>query len=191
MCTQIQSIPTVQDSLLTPCSRWHVLGTRTSHPTVLSLSEGCNIKQKLDVSYGLKCILKTSYSFFFFPTHQLYCLCFVCPTPLQSNLLFSCCFCTCVITYRSNRKGEKEINFLLSQSRLQSATPRQMWGDRRIAHVSVGCGGLAQQGVKSSLGDRELHGNKDFILIPWMWAELSRLGKLQENFIVLQVYLIE
>lgn len=57
--------------------------------------------------------------------------------------------------------AEKGINFLLFWSRLQSATPRQMCGDRKIAHVSVGCGGLAQQGLKSLLGDRELHENED------------------------------
>lgn len=34
--------------------------------------------------------------------------------------------------------AEKEAHFLLSQSSLQSVPPRQMWADRRAAHVSVG-----------------------------------------------------
>lgn len=65
---------------------------------------------------------------------------------------------------------EKDINFFLFQLRLQSATPRQMWGDRSIAHVSVGCGGLVEQ------DGRELHENEDSILIPGTWAERSMLG---------------
>lgn len=76
---------------------------------------------------------------------------------------------------------EKEINFLLFRLRLQSATPRQMQGDGRIAHVSVGCGGLARQGVKSLLGDRELHENEDSILIPGTWAVLSSLGSYKQT----------
>lgn len=85
---ELQSIPTVQDALLTPCSRWHVLGTRTSHPTVLSLSEGCNIKQKLNVSYGLKCILKTSYSFFLFFQLTNFIPCVLSVIPLYSQTFY-------------------------------------------------------------------------------------------------------
>lgn len=48
-------------ALIAPCSQWYVLGTCTPHPTVLSLCEGCSIKQKLDVSCGLKCVLKISF----------------------------------------------------------------------------------------------------------------------------------
>jgi len=56
-----------------------------------------------------------------------------------------------------------------------------MQGDRRIAHVSVRRGGLAQQALKSWIGERVLHENEDSVLIPGTWAELSRLGSYKQT----------
>lgn len=140
------------------------------------LSEGCNIKQKLNVSYSLKYVLKTSFFFFLFTTF-IPCVLSIIPLYRQ-NFYFPVASALALLP---TDPTEKEINFLLFQLRWQSATPRQMRGDRRIAHMSVGCGGLAQQGVKSSLGDRELHENKDSIFIPGTWAQLGRLGSYKQT----------
>lgn len=89
----VQPIPTVHRALIAPCSQGHVLGTCTAHPTVLSLCEGWSIKQKLDVSCGLKCVLKISFWGFNSPTLFL----------VFCQTLFSCCFCTSVSTYTQRR----------------------------------------------------------------------------------------
>lgn len=78
-----------------------VQGTCTSHPTVLSLCEGCSVKQKLDVSCGLKCGLKISFWVFNSPALFLV----FCQS--QTNFYFPVAFCAHVSTYRSNRKGDE------------------------------------------------------------------------------------
>lgn len=142
----------------------------TSNPTGLSLCEGCSIKQKLDVSCGLKCVLKISFWFFNLPTLFLV----FCQSQTFILLLLS------APVLVPTDPTEKEMNFLLFQSRLQSATPRQMESDRSIAHVSMGCGGCAQQGVKSWLGESYIK-MKTPILIPGTWAQLRRFGSYKHS----------
>lgn len=64
---EVRPIPTVNKALI-PRSQGHVLGTCSPHLTVLSLREGWSVKQKLDVSSGLKCVLKISFWGFNSPT---------------------------------------------------------------------------------------------------------------------------
>lgn len=113
-----------------------VLGTCTSQPTVLSLSKGYNIKQKLEISCGLNHVLsgKHLFEFFFFP-QQLYSLCLVSHASLHTKSYFPV---ASVLELILADPAEKEAHFLLSQSSFQSVPPRQMRADSRTAHVSVG-----------------------------------------------------
>lgn len=71
-----------------------VLGTCTSQPTVLSLSKGYNIKQKLEISCGLNHVLSGKHLFEFFFSLNNFILCALSVMPLyRQRVIFLLLLC--------------------------------------------------------------------------------------------------